>query len=94
MERGHQEFSRAVAGSPVSGPGTPGPGHDDALGKQGWQRLLSEFFGRVFRGRSDFTSGEKEPILTLDTRLGHLPPVNVPVPSPTSSPEGRPLALV
>lgn len=33
MERGHQEFSRAVAGSPVSGPGTPGPGHEDALGK-------------------------------------------------------------
>lgn len=39
---------------------------DDALGKQGRQRLLSEFSGRVFRGRSDFTAGEKQPVLTLD----------------------------
>lgn len=94
MKRGHPEFSRTVAGSPVSGPGTPGPGHDEHLGKQGWQRLLSEFLGKVFRGRSDFTAGEKQPVLTLDTRPWVLPPVNVPVPSSTSSPEGRPLALV
>ena len=68
MKRGHQEFSRAVAGSPDSRPGTLGPGHYEHHGKQGWQRLLSEFLGRVFRGRLDFTAGEKQPVLTLDTR--------------------------